>query len=151
TFRSNAIRVFGTLALICCAGWPGANAATADADAVGNRGPAPRWGAIASRYSWYGYSFSQSTRAGAERAARAQCDQATGRAGTCDVRAYFDRACGALATGNFGEWGAASASTAGAAVQAAMRECNNHLPTEPCKLVVSVCSPGGAQSNASGG
>jgi hypothetical protein len=150
TSRSHAVRVFGSLALLCAACCTGAHGAPADTDAGSDRGPAPRWGAIASRNGWYGYAFDQGTRAGAERSARAQCEKATGQAAGCDVRAYFDHACGALATGNFGEWGAATAATAGAAVQAAMGQCNDHLPTEPCKLLVSVCSPGGAQSSASG-
>jgi hypothetical protein len=150
TFRRHAIRVFASLALTGLSCGASAHSAPADADAGSDHGPMPRWGAIASRYGWYGYAFDQGTRAGAERSARAQCEKATGQAGSCDVRATFDHACGALATGNFGEWGAATAATAGAAVQAAMGQCNSHLPTEPCKLLVSVCSPGGAQSGASG-
>ena len=63
-----------------------------------------------------------------------------GRAGSCEVRVSFDRACGALATGNFGEWGAASAATMGAAGKAAIAQCEGRLPTEPCKVVTSVCS-----------
>jgi hypothetical protein len=104
--------------------------------------PSPSWGAIASRSGWYGYSFNHTSRSAAERAARAQCDRAAGRAGPCDVRVYFDRSCGALATGNYGEWGTGIASTANAARQAAVAQCDGHLPTEPCKVVVSVCSPG---------
>ena len=103
-------------------------------------GPGPSWGAIASLQGWYGYAFDQPSRAAAELAARAQCDRAAGRAGACVVRAYFDRACGALATGNYGEWGTAVAPTASAAGKAAAGQCETHLPTEPCKVVVSVCS-----------
>ncbi|MDR6537920.1 DUF4189 domain-containing protein [Variovorax soli] len=103
-------------------------------------GPGPSWGAIASLQGWYGYAFDQPSRAAAELAARAQCDRAAGRAGACVVRAYFDRACGALATGNYGEWGTAVAPTANAAGKAAAGQCETHLPTEPCKVVVSVCS-----------
>lgn len=107
-----------------------------------DRSLAPSWGAIASKNGGYGYSFNHSTRGGAERAARAECERAAGRPGTpCEVRTYFDRACGALATGNYGEWGAASASTTTAAGKVAMGQCDGHLPTEPCKLAVSVCSP----------
>lgn len=98
------------------------------------------WGAIASRSNWYGYAFNHPTREAAERAARAQCDRTAGRSGTCEVRVYFDRSCAALATGNFGEWGAASATTTAAAGKAAIAQCEGHLPTEPCKVVTSACS-----------
>lgn len=90
---------------------------------------------------WYGYSFNHPSRGAAELAARAQCDRAAGRPGTCVVRGTFDRSCGALATGNYGEWGTASAASAGAAAKAAAGQCDSHLPTQPCKVVVSVCSP----------
>lgn len=101
----------------------------------------PSWGAIASLKGWYGFSFNQPTRGAAELAARAQCDRAAGRSGTCDVRAYFDRSCGALARGNYGEWGGGTAETADAAGKAAAAQCDGHLPAEPCKVVVKVCSP----------
>ena len=117
-----------------------AMAAAAPPDAAGLSSPS--WGAIASRAGWFGYSFNHASRSAAERAARAQCERAAGRAGPCEVRAYFDRSCGALATGNYGEWGAGIAPTANAAGQAAVTQCDGHLPTEPCKVVVSVCSPG---------
>jgi hypothetical protein len=98
------------------------------------------WGAIAARPGGYGYSFHQGSRAAAEQAARVQCERAAGRPGPCEVRVYFERSCAALATGNFGEWGAAVGVDAKAAGQAAVAQCDAHLPTEPCKLVVSVCS-----------
>ena len=101
----------------------------------------PSWGAIASKQGWYGISFNHLSREAAEADARAQCDRVAGRAGPCVVRTAFDRACGALATGNFGEWGAATAATANVAGTAAAGQCNSHLPTEPCRTVVSVCSP----------
>lgn len=88
----------------------------------------------------YGYAYRHSTRAAAEQAARAQCERGSGKAGTCDVRATFENSCGALATGNFGEWGAAIGADAKRAGQSAVAQCDGHLPTEPCKLVVSVCS-----------
>ncbi|MDM0104387.1 DUF4189 domain-containing protein [Variovorax sp. J22R24] len=122
------------LALLCGCVAPGAGAAPAD-------NPNPSWGAIASQAGWYGYSYNHASRSAAERAARAQCDRAARRAGTCEVRAYFDRSCGALAAGNYGEWGTAIAPTAKAAGAAAIGQCDLHLPTEPCKIVVSVCSP----------
>jgi hypothetical protein len=124
------------LLLLCC-GLAGIAVRAAHA------GPAegPSWGAIASMHRWYGYSFNHPTRDAAELAARAQCDRAAGRSGTCAVRAYFDRSCGALAMGNYGEWGAATGATAGAADKAAAGRCESYLPTEPCKVLVSVCSP----------
>jgi len=129
--------MWGTLALLWCCGLTGLAAGPAHADA----GQGPSWGAIASVQGRYGYSFNHPSRGAAELAARTQCDRAAGRAGPCVVRAYFDRACGALATGNYGEWGTAIASTAGAAGKAAAGQCDGHLPAEPCKVVVSLCSP----------
>ena len=129
--------MFGTLALLLCCDPTG----IAMGPAYAAPGQGPSWGAIASMYGSYGYSFNQQSRSAAELAARAQCDRAAGRSGACVVRTYFDNSCGALATGNYGEWGAATASTAGAAGKAAAGQCESHLPAEPCKLVVSVCSP----------
>ncbi len=126
----------GALALLLCCGLGGIAASPAHAQP----GPGPSWGAIASRDGWHGYAFDHRSRAAAELAARAHCDRAAGRPGTCVARAYFDRACGALATGNFGEWGTAIASTADAAGKQAAGQCDGLLPTEPCKVVVSVCS-----------
>ena len=105
------------------------------------RAPASSWGAIASVGGWWGYAFNQPSRAAAELAARTQCDRSARRAGACAVRSTFDRSCGALATGNYGEWGTATAATAGAAGKEAAAQCDSHLPTEPCKVVVSICSP----------
>lgn len=99
-----------------------------------------RWGAIASVQQWYGYAHDHPSREAAERAARAQCERVAGRAGPCTVRAAFDRSCGALAQGNYGEWGVASAPTREQAGREATQQCNQHLPTEPCKVVVQVCS-----------
>ena len=101
---------------------------------------APSWGAIAARPGGYGYAFNQASRAAAERLARAQCEGAAERSTRCEVRVYFDRSCAALATGNFGEWGTAVGPDRKAAGQAAVAQCDGHLPTEPCKLAVSVCS-----------
>ncbi len=100
------------------------------------------WGAIASRQGAFGYSYNHRTRDDAERSALAQCGRAAGRAGACEVRAYFDRSCAALATGNFGEWGASVAPTEAAAVRSAIGTCESYLPTEPCKVAVKVCSQG---------
>jgi len=99
-----------------------------------------RWGAIAAAQQWFGYAFDHPSRAAAEQAARAQCERVARRSGPCSVRAAFDRSCGALAQGNFGEWGAASAATEQEAARDAAHQCNQHLPTEPCKVVVRVCS-----------
>jgi hypothetical protein len=104
-------------------------------------GPTPSWGAIATVDRSYGYAFNHATRASAEAAARAQCDRAVGRSGACAVRAYFDRSCGAVALGNYGEWAVATAATSGAAEKTAVGQCDAHLPTQPCKALVSVCSP----------
>lgn len=136
TFRRLGVRLGAALVLFlaCHAAGIAATSTPSGPD------PSPSWGAIASRRAWYGYAFNHKTRDAAEQAARAQCDRAAGRAGTCEVRIQFDRSCAALATGNFGEWGAASAATTGAAGQAAIAQCEGHLPTEPCKVVVTACS-----------
>ena len=135
-FRSRPVRLPGPLALLLCCALAGIVMGPARADPS----PRPSWGAIASLQGWYGYAFDQPSRGAAELAARAQCDRAAGRPGACAVRAYFDRSCGALATGNYGEWGTAIASTSSAAGKAAASQCESHLPTEPCRVVVSVCS-----------
>ncbi|MGJ7582301.1 DUF4189 domain-containing protein [Variovorax sp. RHLX14] len=162
--RSIAVRVMVSLiALISlvaiCAGVllpasASASAAEPGATTVARRST-PSWGAIASQSLGYGYSFNQKTQAAAEQVARAQCERPPERKGTagtsgasiapvapaaCEVRTVFDRSCAALVTGNFGEWGTATAGTKEAASKAAIAECNGRLPTEPCKLVVSVCS-----------
>lgn len=134
SFQSNAMRLLPrTLALLL--------AGIVVGPACAEPAQGPSWGAIASTQRWYGYSYNHPSRGAAELAARAQCDRAAGRQGTCAVRAYFDRSCGALATGNYGEWGTGIAATAGAASKAAAGQCDGHLPAEPCKVVVSVCSP----------
>ncbi|MBS0344026.1 MAG: DUF4189 domain-containing protein [Proteobacteria bacterium] len=102
--------------------------------------PAPLWGAIATVDGLYGYAYDHPSRVSAENAARAQCERKAGRPGACTVRTTFDRACGAMATGNFGEWGVASAPTLAAARKEATAQCDGHLPTEPCKVLVAVCS-----------
>ncbi|MDI3382633.1 DUF4189 domain-containing protein [Xenophilus aerolatus] len=101
----------------------------------------PSWGAIASSYPAYGYAFEHPTREAAEHEALNQCRRNARKPAGCEVRSTFDRACGAYAQGNFGEWGAAVAPGANEAAQAAAKQCDNHLPTEPCKVVVRACSP----------
>jgi len=130
--RTRIARVFVALALLQGCNTPSIAASPPEQGAS--------WGAIASKSNWYGYAFNHPTRDAAERAARAQCDRTAGRSGTCEVRVQFDRSCAALATGNFGEWGAASAASTAAAGKAAVAQCEGHLPTEPCKVVTSVCS-----------
>ena len=107
--------------------------------------PPQLWGAIATVDGLYGYAFDHPSRVSAENAARAQCERKAARRGACTVRTAFDRACGAMATGNFGEWGVATASTVAAARKEATAQCNSHLPTEPCKVLVAVCSGTGAR------
>jgi len=136
SFSPGTHRTPGALTLLVCCALAGiavdpARAAT---------GQGPSWGAIASMQRWYGYASDYPSRAAAEVAALAQCDRLAGRAGTCTVRTYFDRSCGALAEGNYGEWGTATASTKAAADKAAAGQCDTHLPAEPCKVVVSLCS-----------
>ena len=153
TIRPMVARAMAVLVTTCAGVLP---ASAADpAATVSARRSTPSWGAIASQPLGYGYSFNQKSQAAAEQVARAQCERPPERKGAagakgapaasvapvaCEVRAVFDRSCAALVTGNFGEWGTATAGTKEAASKAAIAECNGRLPTEPCKLVVSVCS-----------
>ncbi|RZM00029.1 MAG: DUF4189 domain-containing protein [Variovorax sp.] len=111
------------------------------------------WGAIAARADGYGYAFNQPSRAAAEQVARAQCERPAGTSsaapaatdrpggrGTCEIRVWFQRGCAALATGNFGEWGTATGTDQGVATRAAVAQCDAHLPTEPCRVAVGICS-----------
>lgn len=100
----------------------------------------PSWGAIASSYPAYGYAFEHATREAAEHEALNQCRRNARKPAGCEVRTTFERACAAYAQGNFGEWGAAVALNLDEAAQAAAKQCDNHLPTEPCKVVVRACS-----------
>jgi len=136
TFRTRVLRALTALALACGAILAGMAALPAKADSGAG------WGAIASRQGAYGFSYNQSSRGEAERAALVQCNRVAGRSGQCEVRAYFDRSCAALATGNFGEWGAGVAPTEAAAIKTAIGTCESYLPTEPCKVAVKVCSQG---------
>lgn len=122
-------RLFGlmTLSLACSISWGAPSARSS-------------WGAIASQSRSYGYASRYPTRAAAEAAALAQCRRGAASPASCTVRAYFDRGCGALSEGNFGEWGAATALTLDAARKSALAQCDGHLPAEPCRIVVSACS-----------
>jgi len=113
-----------------------AAANTANANPIGQS-----WGAIASTPASYAYSYNQATRAQAESAARAQCNRQSDAGRGCEVQAFFNNACGALARGNYGEWAVAVEASDALAGQAALAQCNSHLPTEPCRVVASVCSP----------
>lgn len=155
TIRSIAARVMAALFVTYAGVLPASASAAEPGATAAARRSAPSWGAIASQPLGYGYSFSQKTQAAAEQVARAQCERPPERKGApgakgasvapaapvaCEVRTVFDRSCAALVTGNFGEWGTATAGTKESAGKAAIEECNGRLPTEPCKLVVSVCS-----------
>lgn len=118
----------------------GCLAAPALAATAGARGASEQWGAIATVDGFYGYSFNQPTAAAAENLARSQCERKAGRHGPCVIRSTFDRACAAMATGNYGEWGVASAGTIEQARTDATVQCDSHLPTEPCQVQVAVCS-----------
>jgi len=137
--RLKALLRSAAVAGLLCGGLAGLSTAAETAE------PAPRWGAIATVDGLYGYAFDHPSRVSAENAARAQCERKAARSGACIVRTTFDRACGAMATGNFGEWGVASAPTVAAARKEATSQCNGHLPTEPCKVLVAVCSGTGAR------
>ncbi|VWX57632.1 conserved exported hypothetical protein [Burkholderiales bacterium 8X] len=140
TFAAGLKRWRGVLTLAGCLLVGSASQAQNPGSAVMERGRGDSWGAIAAQQGWYGYAFNHRTQREAEAAARAQCDRTAGRTGTCEVRTTFNRSCAAMAIGNFGEWGTASGLTTAAAGKAAMAQCESHLPTEPCKVVVSACS-----------
>jgi len=129
---------------VCVRNCPPAAAGGTVAEPLAARPPGAQgesWGAIASTPRSYGYSYNHTSRAEAERAARAQCDSQGGRDGSCEVHAFFNNACGALARGNYGEWAVAVEPSDTLAGATALKQCNSHLPTEPCKVVASVCSP----------
>jgi len=136
TYRTRLLRALAPLALVVGGFLAGLASLSAHAEAGAG------WGAIASRQGAYGFSYNQASRGDAERAALAQCNRVASRSGQCEVRAYFDRSCAALATGNFGEWGAGIAPTEAAAIKTAIGTCESYLPTEPCKVTVKVCSQG---------
>lgn len=131
-----ALRSAAAVAALLCGAGGLAGAALAASSAQASES----WGAIATVDGLYGYAFDHPSRVSAENAARAQCERKAGRSGACVVRTTFDRACGAMAIGNFGEWGVASAPNIAAARKEATAQCNSHLPTEPCKVLVAVCS-----------
>lgn len=133
--KSRTLRLL-RVAVLSCGGLVGIAGGTAHAQPE----PGPSWGAIASKNDWYGYAANHPTRAAAERAALNECARRAGREAPCTLRNAFDRACGALAQGNYTEWGVASAPTQDIADKTAAAECNAHLPTEPCKIVVRFCS-----------
>jgi hypothetical protein len=135
-------RAAAVAAALLCGGMGGIATAAESAEP---RQPPQLWGAIATVDGLYGYAFDHPSRASAENAARAQCERKAARAGACTVRTTFDRACGAMATGNFGEWGVATAPTVAGARKEATAQCNSHLPTEPCKVLVAVCSGQGGK------
>ncbi|RYZ12978.1 MAG: DUF4189 domain-containing protein [Comamonadaceae bacterium] len=114
--------------------------------------PAPAWGAIASHARGYGWTLDQPSRAAAEREALARCERSIGPGERCELRTAFDRSCAALAGGNHGEWAVAGGATREAAARDAAARCDAHLPTEPCRMLVSVCSgapaPGADRADA---
>lgn len=84
----------------------------------------------------HGYSHNYPSRRAAERAAVANCRNYGGR--NCAVTVWFDRRCGALATGSKKGWGSAQHQNKQRANSEAVRFCRQH--DRNCKIVASVCS-----------
>jgi serine/threonine-protein kinase len=70
-----------------------------------------------------GWSYNFRSRAGAERDALRRC---AANAHDCQIGIWFRNACGALASGNRGGWGAAWGPTRSAAIRNALNECAQH-------------------------
>ena len=93
--------------------------------AAGRAEAGDRYGAIAYSPSTgaYGWSYDHVSRAAAEGAALAQCNQ---RAGDCQVPLWFQNACGALAIGDGGGWGTGWGTSRGLAEGYALQTCRQY-------------------------
>jgi serine/threonine-protein kinase len=95
------------------------------------------YGAIAysSTTGSYGWSTGFNTRRAAEREALGNCGD---RARDCEVATYFKNACGSLAAGSNGGWGANWGGHMGEAERKAMKICKQN--DSGCSIVVTKCA-----------
>jgi len=82
----------------------------------------------------YGYSFSYSSRAGAERRAKRECGKTD-----CTIAAWFRNSCGALATGDDGTWAGGRGDSESAARRDAQSDCVKE-GGKNCEVVHAQCS-----------
>jgi hypothetical protein len=82
----------------------------------------------------YGYSYGQSTRAAAEQRAKRECGKAD-----CEIAAWFESACGALAVGDDGTWAGGEGGTERQARQDALSDCVKD-GGKKCAVVYARCS-----------
>lgn len=98
---------------------------------------ADRWGSIAfspdTRAN--GYSYNYPSKAAAQSRAMVNCDN---NADDCRIVVNFRNACGALAVGSNGGWGANWGTTRAAAENNALRVCRNN--DDGCRVTRWVCS-----------
>lgn len=85
----------------------------------------------------YGWATDFPTRRAAENAALASCQE---RANDCSVAVWFSNACGALAVGGDGGWGADWGRNLRAAENKARHVCTGY--SYDCRIVVSRCVSG---------
>ncbi|MGV3551523.1 DUF4189 domain-containing protein [Rhizobium sp.] len=100
---------------------------------------AANYGAIAysQRSGAYGWSTNFRTQRAAEQGAMARCRE---RANDCRIAVWFRDACGALAVGGDGGWGADWGRNLRAAENKAANVCSGY--SYNCRIVVSKCNSG---------
>ncbi|MBP1857335.1 DUF4189 domain-containing protein [Rhizobium herbae] len=108
----------------------GVTAAAAYADSFGAISLSPATGAT-------GWSHDYSSRWEAEDVAQSHCYK---NAGDCRVAIWFKNACGAVARGDDGGWGANWGAESRQAQRAALASCSNH--SYGCQVIRWQCSGG---------
>lgn len=83
----------------------------------------------------FGWSTGFNTRRAAEREALGNCGD---QANDCEIATYFQNACGSIAAGSNGGWGADWADHMGEAERKAMRICRKN--DTGCSIVVTKCA-----------
>jgi serine/threonine-protein kinase len=82
----------------------------------------------------YGYSFSFSSRSGAERRAQRECGRAD-----CEIAVWFRNSCGAIAVSDEGTWAGGRGNTEDAAGRDAKTDCVKY-GGEECEVLHALCS-----------
>ena len=102
------------------------------------QGPAQRgrYGAIAysAKSGNYGYSHGFSNRAQAEQRAKRECGQTD-----CEIAAWYQNACGAVAAGDDEVWAGGNGNSERAARTDAQKDCVNN-GGKNCQVIVSHCA-----------
>jgi len=94
------------------------------------------YGAIAysSESGDYGYSYGYGSRAEAEQRAKGECGKSD-----CEIAAWFQNSCGALAVGEDGNWAGGNGNSARRAAEDALNDCAKD-GGKNCKILYSRCS-----------